>query len=419
MNYKVFVALVIAALLLVGCAGPDPANADSAAPAINQQENAQPVGAAADPASGGSDTVVAITELTADEAATIVLTHAQLTAEDAQQLNVTREVEDGAPEFDIDFRSGDYEYDYTVSAITGEILEHDKEYDPPKTPDPVETTPVETGPVESKPVETEPVETTPPQTEPVVAELTADEALALALKHAGLSADEVEQVKTERDVDNGVPEFDIDFRSGDYEYDYTIHAITGAVMEWDKEYDPPKTPVPVETTPVETTPPQTEAVVAELTADEAIAAALEHTGLTADQVEWVKSERDVDDGVPEFDIDFRSGDYEYDYTIHAITGAVIEWDKEYDPPKTSSSTSSAPAETVPPSTELTADEAVGIALDHAGFTADQVTRLQHELDEDDGSLEWEIEFRKGSMEYSYTIDAKTGKILDWEKEKDD
>ena len=42
-----------------------------------------------------------------------------------------------------------------------------------------------------------------------------------------------------------------------------------------------------------------------------------------------------------------------------------------------------------------------------------------EPDYDDGFTKYEIEFRAGSFEYEYELDARTGKILKSEKDIDD
>lgn len=100
-------------------------------------------------------------------------------------------------------------------------------------------------------------------------------------------------------------------------------------------------PAPVETTPpapVETAPP---AIAAEpvpaapktptrLTPEEVQAIALEHAGLTAGQVKHLRAEFDFDDGVPEYDVEFREGRWEYEYEIHAETGAIRSYDKDWD-----------------------------------------------------------------------------------------
>ena len=68
---------------------------------------------------------------------------------------------------------------------------------------------------------------------------------------------------------------------------------------------------------------------------------------------------------------------------------------------------------------LTKEDAEKIALEHAGFTADQVTRLRTELDYERGKPEYEVDFRVDRYEYDYEIDAQTGKILSWDKDLDD
>ena len=67
---------------------------------------------------------------------------------------------------------------------------------------------------------------------------------------------------------------------------------------------------------------------------------------------------------------------------------------------------------------LTLEQAQEIALNHAGFTPDQVTNLHGDFDVDDGVPEYEVEFFQDGWEYSYTIHADTGDILDFDKDND-
>ena len=69
-----------------------------------------------------------------------------------------------------------------------------------------------------------------------------------------------------------------------------------------------------------------------------------------------------------------------------------------------------------PAAQLTAEEAKAIALEHAGFTADQVTHLRAEFDWDDGVPTWDVEFREGHWEYDYEIHAETGQIRSFDKD---
>ncbi len=69
---------------------------------------------------------------------------------------------------------------------------------------------------------------------------------------------------------------------------------------------------------------------ATLTNEEAKQTALNHAGLTKDQVTRMKTEFDYDDGVPEYNVEFYYDGWEYDYEINAQTGKILSWDKEYD-----------------------------------------------------------------------------------------
>ena len=162
--------------------------------------------------------------------------------------------------------------------------------------------------------------------------LTAEEATAIALEHAKLSAEEVTGLRARPDMDDRLRHWEVHWRSGDWEYDYVI-AMDGTVVEWDRDYEPlPKaehTPTePQPTEPKAAEPPKSEKAC--LSAEQAKAIALKHAGLTADQVKGLRAELDRDDGVPVYEIEFRAGQYEYDYEIHAETGKIREFDKELD-----------------------------------------------------------------------------------------
>lgn len=80
----------------------------------------------------------------------------------------------------------------------------------------------------------------------------------------------------------------------------------------------------------------------------------------------------------------------------------------------------APAETVPVPAEradkLTEAQAQQIALDHLGFTADQVTRLHAKYEIDDRIPQFDVEFLQGDWEYEFEIHAENGQILSYDKD---
>lgn len=64
--------------------------------------------------------------------------------------------------------------------------------------------------------------------------LTLEEAEKIALKHAGFTADQVTALHTEYEIEHGVPQYDVEFHYGRWEYDYEIHADTGEVLSYSK-----------------------------------------------------------------------------------------------------------------------------------------------------------------------------------------
>lgn len=147
-----------------------------------------------------------------------------------------------------------------------------------------------------------------------------------------------------------------------------------------------------------------------ITVEAAEAAALNHAGLSANQVTFIKHKLEWDDGRQIYDIEFYTGDYkEYEYEIDAVTGAVLEFDCDIHP--------SAP---LAPSNEangplITRDRAREIALGKVpGAAAQNVAKLK--LDHDDGMLIYEVKIVYGSMKYEFEISASDGAILEMDME---
>ena len=68
---------------------------------------------------------------------------------------------------------------------------------------------------------------------------------------------------------------------------------------------------------------------------------------------------------------------------------------------------------------ISQDEALEVALNHAGFAKNELDFLKRiKLDWEHGRKVYEISFYKNGLEYEYDIDAVTGKILEFEKDRD-
>ncbi len=98
-------------------------------------------------------------------------------------------------------------------------------------------------PVAAVEQEKAPVEAAPTQpAAPAETFLTEQEAKDIALAHAGLTADKVKGLRAEFDRDDGRPEWEVEFYSGDWEYDYTVHGKSGKILKSQKEKEIPNVP---------------------------------------------------------------------------------------------------------------------------------------------------------------------------------
>lgn len=137
--------------------------------------------------------------------------------------------------------------------------------------------------------------------------------------------------------------------------------------------------------------------------DKAKEIALNHANVT--NITNYKIELDFDD-VMVYEIEFKANNKEYDYEINATSGDIIEYeidDKEYINNSNNSSSNNS---------TITKDEAKQIALNHANVT--DITNYKIELDDN----KYEIEFKYNNKEYSYEINATTGKIIEYEIDTD-
>ena len=173
-------------------------------------------------------------------------------------------------------------------------------------------------------------------------------------------------------------------------------------------------PLPVEELPA--APEQTPAPLPSegLTDADARRIALEHAGLSENDVAFIRTNKERDNGRMEYEIEFSSGAIKYDYTIDAETGALLSFEADDAEENVTLSFDAADA---PPSV-IGQDEAKAVALAHAGVSETDASRLKIELDRDDGRAKYEVEFYAGRVEYSYDIDAASGEILSFEMDND-
>ncbi len=106
-------------------------------------------------------------------------------------------------------------------------------------------------------------------------------------------------------------------------------------------------------------------------------------------------------------MDIRNGEFEYEITVDARTGKILEVDKEYqeDAQKPSGGGS-----------RIDTEAAKEAALADAGVSAEEATFTKTELEREDGRVVYEIEFFTATHKYEYEIDASTGAVYSKKKE---
>ena len=126
---------------------------------------------------------------------------------------------------------------------------------------------------------------------------------------------------------------------------------------------------------------------------------------------------ELDESPAHYEVEIRSqtGE-EFEYKVDAYTGAILESKREAaDGTEVPVVQPSKPAA----SGDIGYAKAKSVALNHAGVSENKAYDMEIELDDEDGTLVYEVEFKSGNMEYSYEINAATGAILKHEAELDD
>ncbi|GAA0372188.1 hypothetical protein GCM10008932_24320 [Alkalibacterium iburiense] len=322
-------------------------------------------------------------EITLDKAKNIAFEHAGIDGEEA--IFDDEEYDRDDRKYELEFVVDDVEYEYDIDAVTGEILEAEKEVNRP---------------------EVRRVETDLNQSNLI----SLDNAVEIALNDAGFKENEVEW--DDREFDKSDRLYELEFKASGFEYEYDIDAVTGSIIKREKDKEDDSQHEAAEEIKNET--PQ------ELSKDQAIDIALKHAGVSQSDIRLDEIKRDSDDGVRYWDIEFYAGNYEYEYEIQVSNGTILDVEREKTDEykeKVQVRAQENKAQKNKPK-ELTQEEALMIALKHAGLSRADITLEDSELDSDDGVRYWEIEFNHGEKEYEYEIHVNTGDILDVEVELD-
>ena len=165
--------------------------------------------------------------------------------------------------------------------------------------------------------------------------------------------------------------------------------------------------------------------------DAARTAAEEYAGTTALDSVTAEVDSELDESPAHYEVELHTAWGEFEYLVDAYTGKVLSGQKDLPSTVSARNDTVKPSQPVSPpaqssqpaqpsgSADIDHAKAKSIALNHAGVSENEAYDMDIELDDEDGILVYEVEFKSGNMEYDYEINAATGAILKHESELDD
>ena len=157
--------------------------------------------------------------------------------------------------------------------------------------------------------------------------------------------------------------------------------------------------------------------------DAAAYAAEQYAGTTALDSVTAEVDPELDESPAHYEVELHTAWGEFEYLVDAYTGKVLSGQKNLLTAASTPNETTKPSDQKPDPSGTAQDighaKAKSIALNHAGVSENEAYDMDIELDDEDGTLVYEVEFKSGGMEYSYEINAASGAILKHEAEIDD
>lgn len=208
--------------------------------------------------------------------------------------------------------------------------------------------------------------------------INSDKAIALALSDAGINSASAKNLHYETDYEKGVLVYDVEFEADGKEYEYELRASDGKIMEKSVK----------------------KISLAKAKKNATVSATLKQLKSVANKAASKQKETKAN-------------------TTSASKSTTKKTTSSSSASKTTSASKSSGTKTSTSSgSYIGVDKAKSIALKHAGKSASSVSFTKAKLDKDDGKVVYEIEFRSGRTEYEYDIDAYSGKILEYDIDRD-
>lgn len=231
------------------------------------------------------------------EALKIAYNYANVSTADVKEMEVELDSDNGTIIYEIEFRTETAKYECCIDARSGQVLRFEAKQQTGSAPSSQESH------NESEHSSTSSVQ--------FIGENAAKEA---ALSNAGLSVSDVKYINAWMEYEDGCPVYyEVEFGVVNTEYTYQIDLYSGAVLAQWTDTDEHHSSKSSQTA---------SNVIGE---EAAKAAAYSDAGVLSSQVQKCKAEYDYrGDSSSVYEIHFQTAQYEYEYTIDAITGAILE-----------------------------------------------------------------------------------------------
>ena len=156
---------------------------------------------------------------------------------------------------------------------------------------------------------------------------------------------------------------------------------------------------------------QSEKVQTTITQEQAKTIALEHAGLTEEEVTFTKEAMDQEGPKTVYEFEFYFNQTEYEYEIDATTKSILSSNKEEKVVKQQEKTKE---ETIQQeentSTNITQEKAIEIAKETIGIGDARVVSVYSEVD--DGQEKIKVILQANTMKYEVEIDQTSGAVIE-------
>lgn len=253
-------------------------------------------------------------------------------------------------------------------------------------------------------------------------DVTETEAASIAMEHAGVKEDDALSLRVSREEEDGVAVYDVEFATADRRYHCDVVRSSGEVLNFSYNAVTSGDDQADDGAAAQTSGAQESSASAVQTDDasassaqqstassgaideaQARSIALEHAGVAESDAKFYRVERDNDDGRAVYEVEFYSGNTEYDYEISAETGEILSYDSDIEGWAAQSGNAEGSAVTLEQARALVLERVPGAAA----------SDVQIEQERDDGRDIYEGEVYYDRTEYEFEIDASTGSFIKW------